>query len=100
MRQFALRRSGQELGGHRREDAVVAGGVIAQRVTQAYGHQAGIARAGQQVVQPREELFATMAAELLAAATQRELPQLDEKLYLEVFAQPEAPAPRRAAGRR
>ena len=41
-----------------------------------------------------------MAAELLAAATQRELPQLDEKLYLEVFAQPEAAAPRRTAARR
>lgn len=45
-------------------------------------------------------ILTTMAAELLAAATQRELPLLDEKLYLEVFAQPEAPAPRRAAGRR
>ena len=45
-------------------------------------------------------ILTTMAAELLAAATQRELPQLDEKLYLEVFAQPEAPTPRRAAGRR
>ena len=45
-------------------------------------------------------ILTTMAAELLAAATQRELPQLDEKLYLEVFAQPEAPAPRRVAARR
>ena len=45
-------------------------------------------------------ILTTMAAELLAAATQRELPQLDEKLYLEVFAQPEAPAPRRAGARR
>jgi type II secretory pathway predicted ATPase ExeA len=45
-------------------------------------------------------ILTTMAAELLAAATQRELSQLDEKLYLEVFAQPEAPAPRRAAARR
>ena len=45
-------------------------------------------------------LLTTMAAELLAAAAQRELPQLDEKLYLEVFAQPEVPAPRRAAARR
>ena len=43
-------------------------------------------------------ILTTMAAELLAAAAQRELPQLDEKLYLEVFAQPEAPAPRRAGG--
>jgi general secretion pathway protein A len=45
-------------------------------------------------------ILTTMAAELLAAAAQRELPQLDEKLYLEVFAQPEAPTPRRAAVRR
>jgi general secretion pathway protein A len=45
-------------------------------------------------------ILTTMAAELLAAATQRELPQLDEKLYLEVFAQPEASAPRRTAARR
>jgi len=30
----------------------------------------------------------------------REFPRLDEKLYLEVFAQPEAPAPRRTAARR
>jgi type II secretory pathway predicted ATPase ExeA len=45
-------------------------------------------------------ILTTMAAELLAAAAQRELPQLDEKLYLEVFAQPEVPAPRRAASRR
>ena len=44
-------------------------------------------------------ILTTMAAELLAAAAQRELPQLDEKLYLEVFAQPEATAPRRTAAR-
>jgi len=45
-------------------------------------------------------ILTTMAAELLAAATQRELPQLDEKLYLEVFAQPDTPVPRRTAARR
>ncbi|HEV6966685.1 ATP-binding protein [Roseateles sp.] len=44
-------------------------------------------------------ILTTMAAELLAAAAQRDLPELDEKLYLEVFAQPEAPTPRRAARR-
>ena len=44
-------------------------------------------------------ILTTMAAQLLAAATQRERPQLDGKLYLEVFAQPEASAPRRAAAR-
>jgi hypothetical protein len=31
-----------------------------------------------------------MGAELLAAAAQRELPQLDEKLYLELFTPPRA----------
>ncbi|MBS4020120.1 MAG: hypothetical protein KGZ68_17995 [Dechloromonas sp.] len=45
-------------------------------------------------------ILTTLAAELLAAAAQRESPQLDEKLYLEVFAPPERPASRRpAAGR-
>lgn len=41
-------------------------------------------------------ILTTLAAELLAAAAQRDLPQLDEKLYLDVFAQPESPARRRA----
>lgn len=45
-------------------------------------------------------ILTTMAAELLTAAAQRELPQLDEKLYLEVFAQPDAPTSRRTAARR
>ena len=45
-------------------------------------------------------ILTTMAAELLAAAAQRELPQLDEKLYLDVFAQPEAPTSRRTGARR
>ena len=44
-------------------------------------------------------ILTTLAAELLAAAAQRDLPQLDEKLYLEVFAQPEMAAPRRVAPR-
>ena len=39
-------------------------------------------------------------AELLAAAAQRDLPVLDEKLYLDVFAQPDRPAQRgKTAGR-
>jgi general secretion pathway protein A len=45
-------------------------------------------------------ILTTMAAELLAAAAQRDLPLLDEKLYLEVFAQPTQPAQRRAAAGR
>lgn len=42
-------------------------------------------------------VLTTMAAELLAVAAQRDLAVLDEKLYMDVFAQPTAPAPRRAA---
>ena len=34
-----------------------------------------------------------MSAELLSAAAKREAPQLDEKLYLEVFAPPKRAAP-------
>jgi general secretion pathway protein A len=45
-------------------------------------------------------ILTTMAAELLAVATQRELPQLDEKLYLEVFAQPDTPIIRRSGTRK
>ena len=45
-------------------------------------------------------ILTTLAAELLAAATQRELPVLDEKLYLEIFAQPNGHNPRRAAAKR
>ena len=37
-------------------------------------------------------VLTNMAAELLAAAVQRECTQLDEKLYLEVFAAPRAAA--------
>jgi type II secretory pathway predicted ATPase ExeA len=43
-------------------------------------------------------VLTTMAAELLDAAAQRELPQLDEKLFLELFAAPRAGLkPRRLA---
>lgn len=45
-------------------------------------------------------ILTTMAAELLVVAAQRELPQIDEKLYLEVFAQPDTPVPRRTPARR
>lgn len=49
-------------------------------------------------------VMTTMAAELLAAAAQREATQLDEKLYLEVFAAPQAakssPSRRASAPRR
>jgi type II secretory pathway predicted ATPase ExeA len=41
-------------------------------------------------------VLATLAAELLSAAAERELPQLDEQLYFHVFAKP-APASKRVA---
>ena len=41
-----------------------------------------------------------MAAELLATAAQQDLPQLDEKLYLQVYAQPERNPARRAGAPR
>lgn len=42
-------------------------------------------------------IFISMAGELLMSAAQREITTLDEKLYLQVFARPDAPATRRAA---
>jgi len=42
-------------------------------------------------------ILTTMAAELLAVGAQRELAQLDEKLYLDVFAQPDTAPKRRVA---
>lgn len=39
----------------------------------------------------------TLAGELLTVAAQRELAQLDEKLYFEVFASPQAPRPPKAS---
>ena len=45
-------------------------------------------------------ILTTMGAELLAAAAQRELPNLDEKLYLEVFAASQAPTRSRTGARR
>ena len=45
-------------------------------------------------------ILTTLAAELLAVAAQRELPLLDEKLYLEVFAPSERTPSRRAGASR
>ncbi|MEO8836074.1 MAG: ATP-binding protein [Caldimonas sp.] len=45
-------------------------------------------------------ILTTMAAELLAAAAQRDIAQLDEKLYLEVFAPPATTTSRRTPARR
>ena len=43
-------------------------------------------------------ILTTMAAELLAAAAQKDSPVLDEKLYLDVFAPPAKATQRRSAG--
>jgi general secretion pathway protein A len=43
-------------------------------------------------------ILTTMAAELLAAAAQKDVPVLDEKLYLDVFAPPAKTTQRRAPG--
>jgi len=45
-------------------------------------------------------ILIAMAAELLMHATQHDLPVLDEKLYLQVFAQPQPQATRRASAAR
>jgi general secretion pathway protein A len=45
-------------------------------------------------------IFTAMAGELLMTAAQRDLPVLDEKLYLQVFARPETQSTRRAAAAR
>jgi len=45
-------------------------------------------------------IFIGMAAELLMSAAQREITELDEKLYLQVFASPQTQMPCRAAPRR
>ena len=45
-------------------------------------------------------IMTTMAAELLAAAAQKDLPVLDEKLYLDVFAPPAKATQRRSVGAR
>jgi hypothetical protein len=46
-------------------------------------------------------VLTTMASELLTAAAERECTQLDEKLYLELFAPPDSDRPRRTPrGRR
>jgi general secretion pathway protein A len=45
-------------------------------------------------------ILTAMASELLIHAARRDLAQLDEKLYLQVFAHPESTSPRRAANNR
>ena len=45
-------------------------------------------------------VLTTMASELLAVAAQRDLPKLDEKLYLEVFAPADSSTARRKTAAR
>jgi hypothetical protein len=57
-RQVALRCGGEQFGGHRGQDAVVAGRVVAQGMTQRRRHEAGVAGAGKQVFEAGEQLVA------------------------------------------
>ena len=57
-RSFALDGCTQELSGHGGEDAVVAGGVIAEGLAKLRGHEAGVAGAGEQVIEAGGEFFA------------------------------------------
>ena len=54
----ALGRTHQQLCSHGNEDAVVAGGVIAQGVAKLLGHEAGIAGAGEQMLEAGQEFLA------------------------------------------
>jgi len=105
----------------RREDLIPLGSRIRTRLATEHASReelieglnhllAGAGNAGLMTPQLRHTLcdhaagnyriLTTMGAELLAAAAQRDLPQLDEKLYLEVFAAPQAPTRNRAGARR
>lgn len=54
-----LRRGGQQFGRHRRQDAVVSNGLVAQGVAHGLSHQAGIASLRQQVLQASQQFVAT-----------------------------------------
>jgi hypothetical protein len=51
LREFTLGTHGQQFCGHGGEDAVVAGGVIAQGMAQLRGHQTGIAGISKKMLQ-------------------------------------------------
>jgi len=72
-------------------DHLLAGAGNASLMTQQLRHTLCDHAAG------NYRILTTLAAELLAAAAQRDLPLLDEKLYMDVFAQPNLPTQRRAA---
>src|SRR3989338_2673927 len=71
-------------------DHLMAGAGNASLMTQQLRHTLCDHAAG------NYRILTTLAAELLAAAAQRDLPVLDEKLYMDVFAQPSLPTQRRA----
>ncbi|MCP4898497.1 MAG: ATP-binding protein [bacterium] len=100
----------------RREDLLPLGSRIRTRLKLEYAEPAELrvslehllATAGNPALMTRElivtlsehalgnyRVLASFCGELLAAAAQRELPQIDEKLYFEVFKPPNATAPRR-----
>ena len=71
-------------------NTVIVGSVVLFHVAAIWALQSGLVRKAAEVIVP---------AELLSAAAERELPQLDEQLYFQVFAKP-APASKRTASAR
>ncbi len=49
---------GEQFGGQRGQDAVIAGGVIAQGMAQLWRHQAGVACSGEQVIEAGKQFLA------------------------------------------
>ena len=56
--EVTLGRGHEQLGGHADAEAVVAGGVIDQGMAELWGHQAGVAGGGEQLVEAGEQLVA------------------------------------------
>ena len=57
--QVPLGRGGEEFGGQRRQDAVIAGGMVTQDLLHLRGHQAGVASAGQEMAEAGKQFLAT-----------------------------------------
>ena len=57
MRELALGGGGEQLRRHRGEDAIVAEGVLAQRVHELGGHEGGIASGAEEVAEAGVQLL-------------------------------------------
>ena len=56
--EVTLRRGHQQFCGHADADAIVAGGVIDERMAQLWGHEAGVAGGGEQMLEAGQEFLA------------------------------------------